>query len=50
MASSEQKDATGASTKVNLARSAVEKELAGEASNDFGEVAGQQGFARFSGQ
>ena len=46
MASSEQKDATGASTKVNLARSAVEKELAGEASNDFGEVAGQQGFAR----
>ncbi|MFT3959784.1 MAG: TRAP transporter large permease subunit, partial [Desulfovibrio sp.] len=46
MASSEQKDAAGASTKVNLARSAVEKELAGEASNDFGEVAGQQGFAR----
>ena len=47
MSSSEHNNASGASTKVNLARSAVEKELAGEASNDFGEVAGQQGFAKF---
>ena len=46
MASSEQKDASGTSAKVNLARSTVEKELAGEASNDFGAVAEQQGFAK----
>jgi len=46
MSSSEQKNASSTSAKVNLARSAVEKELAGEASNDLGEVAGQQGFAK----
>lgn len=46
MSSSEQKDASGTSAKVNLARSTVEKELAGEASNDLGAVAGQQGFAK----
>ena len=43
MASSEQKESAGQG---KLAHSAVEKELAGEASNDLGEVAGQQGFAR----
>ena len=46
MSSSDQKDASGTSAKGNLARSAVEKELAGEASNDLGAVAGQQGFAK----
>ena len=43
MACSEQKDSAG---QVNLARSTVEKELAGEACNDLGEAAGQHGFAR----
>ena len=46
MSSSDQKDASGTSAKGNLARSAVEKELAGEASNDLGAVAGHQGFAK----
>ena len=43
MSCSEQKGSAG---QANLARSTVEKELAGEASNDLGEFAGQQGFAK----